>query len=115
MDYSDCKCKKKLIDPLIEECTENDDQRKVVNITVENENENNYECASCIVYIILMIVASTIFTAITVYLVYYNWYLINNNNNNNDNNNNDNDDNHNENKNLMNIIIKNGHNKTNKY
>ena len=25
LDYSDCKCKKKLIDPLIEECTENDD------------------------------------------------------------------------------------------
>ena len=25
LDYSECKCKKKLIDPLIEECTENDD------------------------------------------------------------------------------------------
>ena len=36
---------------------------------------------------------------ITVYLVYYNWYLINNNNNNN------------ENKNLMYVIIKNGHKK----
>ena len=52
-----------------------------------------------------MIVAFTIFTAITVYLVYCNWYLINNNNNNN------NDDNHNRNKNLINVIIKNGHNK----
>ena len=41
LDYSDCKCKKKLIDPLIEECTENDDQTKIVNITVENEN--NFE------------------------------------------------------------------------
>ena len=50
-----------------------------------------------------MIVAFTISTGITVYLVYYNWYLINNNNNNN---NNDNDDNHNENKNLMNVILK---------
>ena len=57
-----------------------------------------------------MIVAFTIFTAITVYLIYYNWYLINNNNNNNDD-----DDNHNKNKNLMNVIIKNGYNKTNKY
>ena len=45
-----------------------------------------------------MIVAFTIFTGITVYLVYYNWYLINNNNND--------DDNHNKNKNLMNVIIK---------
>ena len=34
-----------------------------------------------------MIVAVTIFTGITVYLVYYNWSLINNNNNNNNNDN----------------------------
>ena len=59
-----------------------------------------------------MIVVFTIFTGITVYLVYYNWYLINNNNDNNNNNNDD--DNHNKNENLMNVIIKNGYNKTNK-
>ena len=47
-----------------------------------------------------MIVAFTISTGITVYLVYYNCYLINNNNNNDDD-----DDNHNKNKNLMNAII----------
>ena len=57
----------------------------------------------------MIIVALTTFTAITVYLSYYNSYLINNNNNNN--NNNDNDDNRNENKNLMNVIIKHGHRK----
>ena len=56
----------------------------------------------------LMIVAFTIFTAITVYLICYNWYLINNNNN-------DDDDNDDKNKNLMNVIIKNGNNKTSKY
>ena len=39
-----------------------------------------------------MIVAFTIFTGITVYLVCYNWYLINNNNNYNDNNDDDDDD-----------------------
>ena len=49
---------------------------KLVNVTF-TENEN-YECDSCIVYIVLMIVAFTIFTRITVYLVYYNWSLINN-------------------------------------
>ena len=70
------------------------------------------ECGSCIVYIVLMIVA--IFTGITVYLVYYNWYLINNNNNDDDDDDDD-DDNHKKNKNLMNVIIKNEHNKTNKY
>ena len=46
-----------------------------------------------------MIAAFAIFIGITVYLVYYNCYLINNNNNDDD------DDNHNKNKNLMNAII----------
>ena len=51
-----------------------------------------------------MMVAFTIFTAINAYLVYYNWYLINNSNNN-INDDDDHDDNHNKNKILMNVII----------
>ena len=88
LDYSDCKCKKKLIDPLIEECTENDDLTKIVNITVEyTENDNKTKIvnitvenknSSCKVYIMLMIVVFTIFTGITIYFVYYNWSLIKN-------------------------------------
>ena len=70
LDYSDCKYKKELIDPLIEECTENNKETKIVNITVENEN------SSCKVYIILMTVVFTIFTGIIIYFVYYNWSFI---------------------------------------
>ena len=66
LDYSDCKCKKKLIDPLIKECTENDNETKIVNITVKNEN------SSCKVHILLMTVVFTIFTGVTIYFVYYN-------------------------------------------
>ena len=51
---------------------------KLVNITIF-EIENNYKYNSCIVYIVLMIVFFTIFTGITIYLVYYNWSLIKNN------------------------------------
>ena len=54
-------------------------KRKLVNITF-TENKKNYECCSCIIQIALMIVAFTISTGITAYLVYYNWFLINNNN-----------------------------------
>ena len=109
LNYSDWKCKKKPTDKLIDECIETIEETKLVNI-IFTKNENNYECNSCIVYIVLMIVVFIIFTGVTIYFVYYNWYLINNNNNNNDY-----DDNHNKNKNLMNVIIKNGCNKTNKY
>ena len=90
--YSDCKCKKqKIADKLIDECIETIEETKLVNITF-TENENNYECGSCIVYIVLMILAFAIFTGITVYLVYYNWYLINNNDDDDDDD--DDDDNH---------------------
>ena len=69
---------KKLADELIDECAETIKETKLVNITF-TEDESNYECGSCTVCIVLMIVAFTIFTGITIYLVYYNWYLINNN------------------------------------
>ena len=84
LNYSDCKCRKKLTNKLIDEYIETIEETKLVNTTF-TKNENNYECGSCIVYIVLMIVAFTTFTAITVYLIYFNCYLINNNNNNNNN------------------------------
>ena len=78
LDYENCKCRKKLVDKLTDECAETIDETKLANITF-TENENNYECGSSIVYIVLMIVAFIISTGITVYLVYYNWSLIRNN------------------------------------
>ena len=43
------------------------------------ENENNYKYNSCKVYIVLIVAVFTIFTGITVYLVYCNWSFIKNN------------------------------------
>ena len=77
LDYSDWKCKKKLIDPVIEECTENNDETKLGNITLA-ENNNSYS-NSCKVCIVFMTVVVTIFTGVTVYFVYYNWSLIKSN------------------------------------
>ena len=77
----DCKCKKKIIDLIVEKCieydddktkivnitvTKNDNQTKIVNITVtKNNNEtktvNKTEENSCKVYIILNIVAIVLF------------------------------------------------------
>ena len=78
LDYENCKCRNKLPDKLIDECTETIEETKLVNITF-GENEKNYECGSCIIYIVLMIAVIVISTGITVYLVYYNWSLIKNN------------------------------------
>ena len=69
---------KKLVDKLIDQCTETIEEVKLAEITIF-ENENNYKYNSCRVYIVLMIAVFTIFTGITVYLVYYNWSLFKNN------------------------------------
>ena len=47
LNYSNCTCRKKFFDKLIEECTENFDV-----IKIDNENEHKKECSSCIVYIV---------------------------------------------------------------
>ena len=77
LDYKNCKCRKKLTDKLTDECTESIEKVKLSQITLF---KNNCEYNSCKVYIALMIVVFTTFIGITVYLVYYNWSLINNDN-----------------------------------
>ena len=78
LDYKKCKCRKKLVDKLVDECTETTEEVKLAKITLP-ENENNYKCICCTVYIVLIIVAFTVFTEITTYFAYYNWSLIKNN------------------------------------
>ena len=69
---------KKLVDKLIDECTETIEEVKLDKVTLgKDENENKY--SSCTVYIVLIIVIFTIFTGTTIYFVYFNWSLIENN------------------------------------
>ena len=71
LGYSDCKRKKKLIDPLAEECTENIDETKLVNITIENENKD--KCNSYVVYMVLFFIFFVISIGIDIYFVYHNY------------------------------------------
>ena len=57
---------------MTEEFTKNNNKTKIFNITVKNKN------SSCKVYIVLMTVAFTIFTGVTIYFVYYNQSFIKN-------------------------------------
>ena len=78
LDYENCKCRKKLVDQLVDECTETIEEMKLVKVTLsENKGEKTY--SSCTLYIVLMIVVFTIFSGITTYYAYYNWSLIKNN------------------------------------
>ena len=74
LDYENCKCRKKLVDKLVEECTENVEGVKLVKITPA-ENEHNR--SSCALYVLLF---SMIFTAnieIGSYFLYFQWHLKN--------------------------------------
>ena len=70
LDYKNCKCRKRLVDKLVEECGENVDEPKLTEIALA-ENEGSYKCSSCTVYIVLFGIFFTINVAgIGTYFIY---------------------------------------------
>ena len=69
LDYENFKCRKKLIDKLVEECTETNNEVKLAKITLA-ENENKHKRSSCILYIVLFSIVFTINVGISTYFVY---------------------------------------------
>ena len=67
LDYKNCKCKKRLVDKLIDKCNETIDEE------VEIIDNNKNKCNSCIVYIVLFSIFFTINVGIGVYFVYYRY------------------------------------------
>ena len=84
LDYKNCKCSctincKKLVAPLIKECTKTVEEVKIAKINLaKNENENSCKCSSCTVYIVLLLIFFTInVSRIVTYYGYSHWYLKN--------------------------------------
>ena len=70
LGYKNCKCRKKLADKLVGECTKNIDEVKIA-----SENEHKNKCSSCKLYIVLLLLFFAINTGIGAYFVYSHWYL----------------------------------------
>ena len=73
LDYSNCKCRKKLVDPLVEECTENINETSLVKKTLD---KNEKKCNSYVVYKVLFWTFFIFFTinfGIGIYFVYCNY------------------------------------------
>ena len=72
LDYSNCKRRKKLVDKLIEECTKNTEETKLVETSAESE----HKYSSCTLYIVLFWICF-IFTVINIgigtYFTYYKY------------------------------------------
>ena len=66
LDYEKCKCRKRLVDKLVDECDENTDEVKIL-------DKNEDKCNSCILYIVLFSISFTINVGIATYFVYYKY------------------------------------------
>ena len=53
LNYENCKCRKKLVAKLVDECTETVKELKLAKITLAKV-ENSYKCSSCSVYCVIL-------------------------------------------------------------
>ena len=68
LDYENCKCTKRLVDKLVEECSDNIDEAKLTEIALF---EHGNECVcSYTVYIVQGVIALTICIGISAYFAY---------------------------------------------
>ena len=69
LDYSNCKCKKRTIDKLIEKCDEDTDGNEMV----YNATLNSYRkvCNSCMLYIVLSIIGFIITVGVSGACLYF--------------------------------------------
>ena len=75
LDYENWKCRKRLIDKLVDECTETVEKVKPVILTLA-ENKNSYKYSSCTVYTVLFWIFFTISVGgIGAGFDYFYWHL----------------------------------------
>ena len=67
-----CKCRRKLVDKLIEECNENIEKTRLVEKALA-ENKHKNKCTSCTLYIVLFSIFFTNCIGIGTYFVYYKY------------------------------------------
>ena len=71
LDYEHCKCRRKLVDKLVDKCTETVQEVKLARITL-TENENSYKCSPRTMYTALFWIFFTINVGgIGVYFIYF--------------------------------------------
>ena len=78
LDYENCKCRKRLTDKLVGECSENIDVSKMPhNETLDVIPLNVYKkvCNSCTIYIVLFAVFFIASISISSVFIYFHWYL----------------------------------------
>ena len=78
LDYKNCKCRKSIIDKLVEECCKNIDGNEMFyNETLDVIPLNVYKsvCSSRMIYIVLFVVFLITIICICSVFIYFSWYL----------------------------------------
>ena len=83
LDYKTCKCRKRLVDKLVEKCSENIDGNEMLYnetldlISLNTIPLNVYKkvCNSCTIYIVLFAVFFITSICISSVFIYFHWYL----------------------------------------
>ena len=73
LDYENRKCRKKLVDKLVGEYSENNDGNEIIYNYTLNDYEN--VCNTCTIYIVLFVIFLIISIKISRVFIYFNWYL----------------------------------------
>ena len=71
LDYKNCKCRKKIIDKLVGECTENIDENEMLyneTLDIISSSDNDKTSNSCIVYVVLFSVFLIINISMAIYI-----------------------------------------------
>ena len=71
------KCRKRLVDKLVEECNGNNNEKKLLSSEMTNVtlSERKNVCKSCIIYVLLFVILIIISISIDSALIYFHWYL----------------------------------------
>ena len=78
LDYKNCKCRKRIVDKLFEECSEDIDGNEMIyNITFNVTPLNDYKrvCNTRATCIVLSVIFSVINISISSVFIYFYWYL----------------------------------------
>ena len=81
LDYKNCKCRRKTVSELVEECSENTDENEMIyNGTLNAISLNDYKkvCGCCTIYIVLFAVFLVTSTDTSAVFINFHWYLENN-------------------------------------
>ena len=81
--FKNCKCRKRLVDKLVDECSENSDEMELhQNKMIYNSTLNDYEkiCSSCersscTIYIVIFVIFFIISVSISSVFIYFHWHL----------------------------------------